>query len=181
MIWAVIVVTFSTSFVMGVNTGGPSLYNGVKSFTRMRNSLYAISFSQFITPWLRGYPFPCQKEGSTSQWIATVWSGCDYIHTASKNHNGYYYLPAVPASQHVIQNFLDSLHGIVFVIGAAVGGFTGQYWYLYLTRFVSNRLASSRLLMSISIKQTKRSSYRDALSNHGVDSDDLCTTDLSCI
>ncbi|CAF1255973.1 unnamed protein product [Adineta ricciae] len=116
MIWAVIVVTFSTSFVMGVNTGGPSLYNG------------------FITPWLRGYPFPCQKEGSTSQWIATVWSGCDYIHTASKNENGYYYLPAVPKSQRVTQNFLDSLHGIVFVIGAAVGGFTGQYWYLCLTR-----------------------------------------------
>jgi len=28
----VIVVTFSTSFVMGVNTGGPNLYNGVSYF-----------------------------------------------------------------------------------------------------------------------------------------------------
>ncbi|UJR29332.1 hypothetical protein I4U23_010544 [Adineta vaga] len=116
LVWAVIVVTFSTSFVMGVNTGGPSLYNG------------------FITPWLRGYPFPCQKEGSTSQWIAHIWLGCDYVNTASKNRNGYYYLPSIPEKRRVAQNFIDSLHGIIFVIGAAVGGFTGQYWYLFLTR-----------------------------------------------
>lgn len=42
LVWAVIVVTFSTSFVMSVNTGGPSLYNGVKSFIRTKNSRYAI-------------------------------------------------------------------------------------------------------------------------------------------
>ncbi|UJR29378.1 hypothetical protein I4U23_010590 [Adineta vaga] len=116
LIWAVIIVTFSTSFVMGVNTGGPNLYNG------------------FITPWLRGYPFPCQKEDSTSQWIARVWLGCDYVNTALKNQNGYYYLPSIPEKRRVAQNFIDSLHGIIFVIGAAIGSFTGQYWYLFLTR-----------------------------------------------
>ncbi|CAF1101965.1 unnamed protein product [Adineta steineri] len=116
LIWAVIIVTFSTSFVMGVNTGGPNLYNG------------------FIIPWLRGYPFPCQKDDSTSQWIARVWSGCDYINVLARNYTGYYYLPAMPANSYVAQNFIDSLHGILFVVGATIGSFTGQYWYKYFTR-----------------------------------------------
>ncbi|CAF1017079.1 unnamed protein product [Rotaria sp. Silwood1] len=32
------------------------------------------------------------------------------------------------------QNFVDSLHGIIWVIGAVVGSFTAQFWYTFLTR-----------------------------------------------
>ncbi|CAF1448017.1 unnamed protein product [Adineta ricciae] len=55
LIWTVLVVTLSTSFVMGVNNGGPNQYNS------------------FIVPWARGYPFPCQKADDAARWVATVW------------------------------------------------------------------------------------------------------------
>jgi len=50
------------------------------------------------------------------------------------NKTGYYYLPEVPSSERIMQSIIDSIHTICFVIGGAVGGLTGQYWYLILTR-----------------------------------------------
>ncbi|CAF1206134.1 unnamed protein product [Adineta steineri] len=116
LIWAVLVVTFSTSFVMGVNIGGPNIYN------------------LFIVPWARGYPFPCQKDEDVAQWVARVWWDCDYTDVSLWNITGYYYLPPVPANRQISQHVIDAAHTICFVIGGAIGGLTGQYWYSYLTR-----------------------------------------------
>ncbi|CAF1395690.1 unnamed protein product [Adineta ricciae] len=116
LIWAVLVVTFSTSFVMGVNNGGPNQYNS------------------FIIPWARGYPFPCQKADGVAQWVATVWWGCNYTATSYFNKTGYYYLPRIPVDKQVVQSIIDSMHSICLVIGGTIGGLTGQYWYLLFTR-----------------------------------------------
>ncbi|CAF1657090.1 unnamed protein product, partial [Adineta ricciae] len=78
LIWTVLVVTLSTSFVMGVNNGGPNQYNS------------------FIVPWARGYPFPCQKADDAARWVATVWWNCNYTAISLFNKTGYYYLPAIP-------------------------------------------------------------------------------------
>ncbi|CAF1201470.1 unnamed protein product [Adineta ricciae] len=112
---SIIIVVASTSFVMGVNIGGPNLYNG------------------FVTPWARGYPFPCQKEDNTSQWIAREWWNCVYNDTR-KNENGFYYLPEVPKNQLITQGLRDSLHNVLFVIGGFIGAYSGQYWYKCLSR-----------------------------------------------
>ncbi|CAF3337814.1 unnamed protein product [Rotaria sp. Silwood1] len=100
---------------MGVNIGGPNLYNG------------------FIVPWTRGHPFPCQKEGSTSQWIARKWWDCVYNDT-TKNLNGYYYLPEISTKALIGQRLKDSMHNVLFVIGGFIGAFSGQYWYKCLSR-----------------------------------------------
>jgi hypothetical protein len=50
------------------------------------------------------------------------------------NKSGYYYLPEVPSSKQVLQDVIDAAHTICFVIGGAVGGLTGQYWYIFMTR-----------------------------------------------
>ncbi len=50
------------------------------------------------------------------------------------NKTGYYYLPEVPKNKQVLQNFIDAIHTICFTIGGTIGGFTGQYWYLFFTR-----------------------------------------------
>ncbi|CAF4499288.1 unnamed protein product [Rotaria socialis] len=115
LLMSVIVVSLSTSFVMGVNIGGPNLYNG------------------FIVPWTRGHPFPCQKEGSTSQWIARKWWYCVYNDT-TKNTNGYYYLPEILKKNLIGQRLKDSLHNVLFVIGGFIGAYSGQYWYRCLSR-----------------------------------------------
>ncbi|CAF1182578.1 unnamed protein product [Adineta ricciae] len=116
LIKAVLIVTLSTSFVMGVNIGGPNVYNS------------------FIVPWTRGYPFPCQKDDETAQWIAQVWWKCDYKKTLLFNKTGYYYLPTTPMDKQVWERFTDAIHTICFVSGGTVGGFTAKYWYKYLTR-----------------------------------------------
>ncbi|CAF4077615.1 unnamed protein product [Rotaria sp. Silwood2] len=115
LLMSVIIVVLSTSFVMGVNIGGPNLYNG------------------FIVPWTRGHPFPCQKEGSTSQWIARKWWDCVYNDTA-KNLNGYYYLPDISKKTLIGQRLKDSIHNVLFVIGGFIGAYSGQYWYKCLSR-----------------------------------------------
>ncbi|CAF1454243.1 unnamed protein product [Adineta ricciae] len=116
LIWAALIVTFSTSFVMGVNNGGPNQYNS------------------FIIPWTRGYPFPYQKADGVAQWVATVWWDCNYTATSSFNKTGYYYLPRIPVDKQVVQSIVDSMHSICLVIGGTIGGLTGQYWYLLFTR-----------------------------------------------
>jgi hypothetical protein len=131
LVWAVLVVTLSTSFVMGVNIGGPNVYNSVSlSF------LFLIIFIilQFIIPWARGYPFPCQKDEGVARWVAHVWWGCNYDDVSLMNKTGYYYLPEVPPGKLILQSLIDSIHTICFVVGGAVGGLTGQYWYQILTR-----------------------------------------------
>jgi hypothetical protein len=50
------------------------------------------------------------------------------------NKTGYYYLPAVPADKQTFQAFFDSIYTICFTVGGIIGGMTGQYWYLILTR-----------------------------------------------
>ncbi|CAF3400833.1 unnamed protein product [Rotaria socialis] len=116
LIWSTLVVTFSTSFVMGVNIGGPNVYNA------------------FIVPWTRGYPFPCQKDAGVAQWVAGVWWNCNYDNVSHMNKTGYYYLPEVPTNREPIQRLIDAMHTICFVLGGTIGGFTGQYWYIFLTR-----------------------------------------------
>ncbi len=66
--------------------------------------------------------------------MATVWWGCNYTAISLFNATGYYYLPAVPADRQVWQSVVDTAHTICFVVGGTVGGMTGQYWYLFLTR-----------------------------------------------
>lgn len=90
---------------------------------------------QFIVPWTRGYPFPCQKDGSTSQWIARTWWSCVYNDT-TKDVNGYYYLPEVPKKQLVGQRLKDSIHNVLFVIGGFSGAYSGQFWYKFLSRLL---------------------------------------------
>ncbi|CAF3719621.1 unnamed protein product [Adineta steineri] len=115
LILSIIIVVLSTSFVMGVNIGGPNLYNG------------------FMVPWARGYPFPCQKEIGTAQWIARKWWNCVYNDT-TVNSNGYYYLPEIPKDNLIGQRLQDSLHNILFVIGGFIGAYSGQFWYKCLSR-----------------------------------------------
>jgi hypothetical protein len=91
-------------------------------------------FYQFIIPWARGYPFPCQKEDDVARWVARVWWNCDYTDASSLNKTGYYYLPAVPSNKRITQSLIDAIHTICFVIGGAVGGLTGHCWYFILTR-----------------------------------------------
>ncbi|CAF1094260.1 unnamed protein product, partial [Didymodactylos carnosus] len=100
---------------MGVHIGGPNLYNG------------------FTMPWARGQPYPCQKNDSSSQWIAKKWWSCEYPdHKAQGN---YYYLPLINGKlEYLRQKFKDSIHTVLFVIGGFIGAFTGQYWYKYLSR-----------------------------------------------
>ncbi|CAF1564393.1 unnamed protein product [Rotaria sp. Silwood1] len=116
LIWATLVVTLSTSFVMGVNIGGPNVYN------------------TFIVPWVRGYPFPCQKDTDMGRWVSRVWWNCNYHDVSLMNKTGYYYLPDVPINRQPIQQLIDAMHTVCFVIGGTIGGLTGQYWYIFLTR-----------------------------------------------
>jgi hypothetical protein len=69
-----------------------------------------------------------------AQWVAQVWWGCDYHDVTLMNQTGYYYLPQVPSNRVVIQGVIDVAHSICFVLGGTIGGLTGQYWYLFLTR-----------------------------------------------
>ncbi len=92
-------------------------------------------YIQFIVPWARGYPFPCQKETGTAQWIARHWWGCDDNGT-QKNEHGYYFLPDVPANKLVGQRMKDALHTVFFVIGGFIGAYSGQFWYKCLSRLV---------------------------------------------
>ncbi len=102
-------------------------YLNIKFFTSFK--------IQFITPWTRGYPFPCQKESDTSKWIARKWWDCDYD-DSTKNNTGYYYLPEVPKKDLIGQRMKDSLHTVLFVIGGFIGAYSGQFWYKCLSRLV---------------------------------------------
>ncbi|UJR33853.1 hypothetical protein I4U23_021275 [Adineta vaga] len=115
LLFSVIIVVLSTSFVMGVNIGGANLYNG------------------FIIPWTRGYPFPCQKEDNTPKWIAQKWWNCSYDGTTIGVY-GFYELPKISKNQLLAQRMRDSLHTVLFVIGGFIGAYSGQYWYKCLSR-----------------------------------------------
>lgn len=88
---------------------------------------------------MRGYPFPCQKEAGSAQWIAKKWWDCDYD-DASKNSSEFYNLPTTEKKDLVAQRVKDSLHTVAFVVGGFIGAFTGQYWYKCFSRsFISRR------------------------------------------
>ena len=72
-----------------------------------------------------------------AQWVARIWWDCNYHDIALFNRTGYYYLPEVRHDKQSLQRLIDGIHTICFTIGGAIGGFTGQYWYSFLTRSVS--------------------------------------------
>lgn len=103
---------------------------------------------QFIVPWTRGYPFPCQKDEDVARWVARVWWGCNYRDVSSMNFSGYYYLPEVPTDRQVVQHLIDAIHTVCFTVGGTIGGLTGHYWYWFLTRRVFLSLNTMESLFS---------------------------------
>ena len=155
LIWTILVVTLSTSFVMGVNIGGPNVYDSVSLFSFVSTN-YLLLIKQFIIPWARGYPFPCQKDTGVAQWVARVWWNCDYSNDSLKNITNYYYLPEVPINEQPLQRIIDGIHTISFVIGGTIGSWTGQYWYTFLTRCALNSILLHESIFPLLLSHCRR-------------------------
>lgn len=78
--------------------------------------------------------------------MAHVWWNCNYRDVALFNRTGYYYLPEVPRDKQTLQRLIDAIHTICFTVGGAIGSFTGQYWYSFLTRSILCELSFRDLI-----------------------------------